>query len=303
MTSRTETACIVKSRAPLIKVLLSGSQEEEESQQIFHFMLLPFELRLKIYGYLLPPRRHIIVNQTPYTGYFYNTLSLPASSYPFGRSPSPALIGYRVLSQNQHRRFPSATIFPAILRTCKRVRDEAEPVLYAGKHVEWDFGIHLVAAKAFWNERSQLARESVRTMRIAKEFSSVDKCNTDVVWSDFCSFILKSLPNVQSLDLKIWSSSGSAADFPGAKTNKESDKKLLENEWRKWSWTHNLLLLESLRELKVTNWDFGSSWESGEKKFDSWRAQRMVTDKVVRERMIRGGGVIEQIIVLPGLQA
>ena len=275
MTSRTETACIVKSRAPLIKVLLSGSQEEEESQQIFHFMLLPFELRLKIYGYLLPPRRHIIVNQTPYTGYFYNTLSLPASSYPFGRSPSPALIGYRVLSQNQHRRFPSATIFPAILRTCKKVRDEAEPVLYAGKHVEWDFGIHLAAATTFWKERSQFARDSVRTLRIAKEVPCIRDGErglgvVDTRWKDFCSFVSKSLPNIQVLDLTIWSSSGSIAGFPAflistGETGEKQPNESLVNGLSCWLWTHKLLLLENLRELKVTTWDFESMLQLEEK--------------------------------------
>lgn len=313
MSSCLETKCTVLLPTRFINVHLFESQGEE-SQQTFQFMSLPLELRLKIYKYILPPRRHIIVSRTLYTGYFYNTLPLPpGTGYPFGRAPSSAPTAYKVLSQNQHCGFPSAAIYPAILRTSRQVRVEAEQVLYGGKQVKWDFGIHLAAATTFWKERSQFARDSVRTLRIAKEVPCIRDGErglgvVDTRWKDFCSFVSKSLPNIQVLDLTIWSSSGSIAGFPAflistGETGEKQPNESLVNGLSCWLWTHKLLLLENLRELKVTTWDFESMLQLEEKNFDSWLPKRMLADSTVKARMIRVCGVKERSLIIPGAKS
>jgi hypothetical protein len=274
----------------------------------FAFLSLPIELRLKIYELLLPPRTHTIVTQIPYTGYFYNTsvpllpFALP-SHYPFGRKPPTDPPSYKVLNANTHASFPAASIHPAILRLNRQIRAEAEPVLYGGKDVQWDFGIHLQALVAFWEARSQVARECVRSIRVAREIGCVENrdgrvlIGVDSKWLEFCTFLRDQLPGLRNLDLIIWSTSGLTSSFPPAPLSPvDMEKEKDVQAWREWEWTRDLLALEELREAKVTCWGFQNIRD--ESNFDSWLAGRMVTERLVRERMVREGVVVEDIAVL-----
>ena len=191
-------------------------------------------------------------------------------------------------------------------------------MLYGGKDVQWDFGIHLDALKAFWRDRSVLARESVRNIRIAREIPAEDNRDggvgrpVDVKWIEFCSFIKSHLPSLRNLDLTIWSSSGATTSFPSsgpapindeAHVDREQEARLKVEQarrWREWEWTCDLLQLEELRKAKINWWGFQSVGEGTEISFDHWLAGRMVGDKIIRDRMIKEGVVVEGFVVLPG---
>jgi hypothetical protein len=184
------------------------------SSEPFPFLSLPIKIRLQIYKLLLPPRTHTIVTQIPHSGFYYNTATIPIHStqtfYSFGRTPPQNLTTYKVLTTNFRSSFPSPSIYSEVLRVSRQIREEAEPVLYGGKGVEWDFGIHLEVLRAFWKDRSQIARESVKHIRIAKEIPC--EVNTDgrIVksvdekWETFCVFLGDQLPSMKILDLTIW---------------------------------------------------------------------------------------------------
>jgi hypothetical protein len=283
--------------------------------EIFRFLELPIELRLKIYAYLLPARTHTIVTQIPNNGYFYNTSTIPSHSaqsfYPFGRAPpkSSKLTTYKILNTNFRAEFPALGIFPQILRVSKQVQAEAEPVLYGANGVLFDFGIYLEALSPFFRDRSERARNSVRSVRIAREIPEVDNREGDDAvskgvdprWESLCAFLKQELVGLRSLDLTMWSSSGSVASFPSSTgssvqmvEDEEMVKMLAVERWREWEWTRDLLQLEALRKAKITWWGYQSIGGSeGEHSFDSWLARRMVGDRLVTDRMIREGVVVE----------
>ena len=297
-----------------------------KAEDVFPLMSLPLELRLKIYTYLLPPRHHTVVTQLPHNGFFYNTSSVPLYSaqsfYPFGTRAPNNLTTYKVLNSNFRSSFPSSGIYPEILRVSKQVKSEAEPVLYAGNGVVWDFGIHLEALKAFWGDRSAEARGMVRNVRVAREIPCLENLDgvvskeADPRWVSLCEFLRAELTGLRMLDLTIWSSSGSTSSFPvsasapdalsvTARDEDKVEKKMREEElrrWKEWEWTHELLQMGALRQARITWWGFQSiRGENGENDFDSWLAGRMVGDRVVRERMVREGAVEEGVVVLRGL--
>ncbi|KAE8445785.1 hypothetical protein EG329_012843 [Mollisiaceae sp. DMI_Dod_QoI] len=267
----------------------SISQNQKEStEEGFRFLDLPIELRLKIYEYLLPARQHTIATQIPNNGYFYNTSTIPQHSaqsfYPFGtQSPrNPKLTTYKILTSNFRSNFPRPSIHPEILRVSKQVHDEAENVLYGSKDAIFDFRTHLDAAIAFFGDRSEAARKSVKCIRVAREIpawlgrDAYGNQRRDETWIKFCNFVKHELKGLRSLDLTLWSSTGSAASFPtqivgvqaadeietrdeeeeerARKVQEEDDKR----KWREWEYTASLLEAEDLRESKVTWWGFKS---------------------------------------------
>ncbi|KAG0649604.1 hypothetical protein D0Z07_4022 [Hyphodiscus hymeniophilus] len=301
------------------------------SSTSFPFLSLPLELRLKIYALLLPARHHIIVTQLPHNGYFYNTATIPAYSaqsfYPLGtKAPSqgtrlgPNLTTYRVLSSNSHRSYPSTSIYPAIIGVSKQTKQEAEGVLYGNVDTIWDFGIHLNACRAFWGDRGREARGLCRAVRVDWEIPVLE--NDTLIgekWAVFCEWLKEEMTGLRSLDLTIWSDSGSVVGFPTAtpaihlaSTADEADWQTLEAlpekkreeeaKWREWAWIHELLQMDALRTAKITYWGFESPGDGGrgEGHFDSWLAGRMVGDRFVRDRMIRDGVVVEGVVVLHG---
>src|ERR1700738_3496043 len=115
------------------------SRDQNIMEQSFPFLLLPYELRLKIYALVLPSRSHTIVTQYPHNGYYYSETSMVSHStqtlypaQPYSSSPSlelqQKLTTYKLLNANFHHDFPSPSICPEILRTCRQIRNEAEPV-------------------------------------------------------------------------------------------------------------------------------------------------------------------------------
>ena len=310
---------------------LSSSITVQTSTSSFPFLNLPFELRLKIYALLLPPRHHRSVTQLPHNGYFYNTSNIPAHSsqsfYPFGTKPptrqngSPRgnLTTYKVLSSNSHRSYPSPSIYPAILGTNRQVKEEAEAVLYGSRESVWDFGVHLDACRAFWADRSPNARALVRGLRVAWEVPVLGERELiDGRWEVFCRFLKEEMRGLRNLDLTIWSSSGSLAGLPVSPLPNDGDeeseedwergvekrrRKELERKWSEWDWVRELLEMEALRTAKITWWGFenlGVSGRNGETAFDSWLARRMTCDNLVRDRMLRDGVVVEGVVVLNG---
>jgi hypothetical protein len=282
---------------------------------IFPFMSLPLEIRLHIYTYLLPPRTHKIVTQIPQSCYFYSSAAVSTQSYPFGLVPPPNTQIYKILTSTFHS-FPWPSISPQILRVSKQVKEEAEPILYGGKDVEWDFGIHLQAFQAFWRDRSELARRSIRNISIAREIYCSENHDgkaiksPDEKWLVFCRYLHEKLPNLRHVELTIWSSSGDISLFPivpaltqllehsGRDSEPSKKRETAElQRWRNWEWTHDLLQLKELQTAKIRCWGFQDAREEIEKKsFDSWLAGRMVGDRVLRDRMIKNGLVLEKSV-------
>jgi hypothetical protein len=304
---------------------LAPTSPPSPPEEIFRFLDLPIELRLKIYRYLLPPRAWKISTQIPHNGYFYNTSTIPlhsvSSFYPFGTTaPSNSknknnLTTYKILNSNFRPEYPCPSIHPQILLLCKQIHAEALPVLYGGEGVSFDFGIHIEASLAFFQDRGKEARGSVREVRVAREIPCVENRDglvakpVDNLWVRFCGFLEKEMRRVRGLDLTIWSSSGSVASFPatisleGGREGdsedvlREKEKELeMQLKWREWEWTRDLLRMEALRKARVTWWGF----EGQDGGFDSWLAGRMVGDRLVKERMVREGMVVEGFIVIPG---
>lgn len=299
-----------------------SEQQQNQEQGIFRFLDLPLELRLKIYALLLPPRSHTIVTQIPHNGYLYNTSTAPlhsaSSFYPFGTS-APAktktqnLTTYKVLNRNFRTDFPEASIHPELLRVCRQITDEAEPVLYGALDTEWDFGTSIEAVAPFFGDRSQEARNCVGRVKVAREIrDNAASEYVDSAWERVCKYITTELLGLRTVDLTIWSSSGSTASFPASILPEGTEEKESEVEtgrkWKEWEFTKRLLEKEGLRNAKVTWWGFqGSEWEGDVEgvqewgqSFDSWLARRMVQDKAVRERMVGEGVVREESIVLAG---
>jgi hypothetical protein len=317
--------------------LSSPTSQPAKSEDMFRFLDLPLELRLKIYTYLLPPRIHKIVTQNQNTGYFFNTSNVPqasAISYPFGRTPasttgphhpSPT---YKVLTQNFRVAYPEPSINPEIFRVSKQIKSEAEPILYGAKDTIFDFGTSIEVIERFFGERSAAARGVVRNVRIAREIPAMENRDgflaksVDEKWMRVCNYLRTELPGLRMLDLTMWSSSGSVASFPvsieevglvstrdgrnasvvelGDHWELQKKQQEVEREWKKWEWTKHLLAMENLRRAKITWWGFCNvPGHDGEKQgFDSWLAGRMVADRLVRDRMCREGIVVEGSVLL-----
>lgn len=195
----------------------------------------------------------------------------------------------------------------------RAVHEEAESVLYGSRGVTWDFGVHLEALVAFWQDRSPAARASVKGVRIAREIPIVKNkeevvSGVDARWMVLCDFLRDEMTGLRELDLTIWSSSGSVTAFPSDGEGEESRMLLGKDEekrWTEWEWTKELLQMEALRNAKVTWWGFQSlKGDEGQAVgFDSWLASRMVGDKLVRDRMVEQGVVVERSVVVPGTTA
>ena len=195
-------------------------------------------------------------------------------------------------------------------------------MLYGSNGTVFDFGIYLEAVSAFFGDRSEVARRSVRNVRIAREIPAVENREgdeavskgVDARWVALCGFLKEEMTGLRNLDLTMWSSSGSLASFPSSvgaldvmvDEEKEEEaatalRKLVVQRWREWEWTYDILQLEALRRAKITWWGFQTFQGSeGEHSFDSWLAGRMVGDRLVRDRMVKEGVVVEGFVVLPG---
>jgi len=233
---------------------------------------------------------------------------------------------YKVLTTNFRKDFPDPSIHTELLLVNKQILAEAEPVLYGHKDAKWDFGVHLDALVAFWSDRSETARKLVKNIRIAKQIPPLVSLPAegekqhlaDPLWERICTFITNEMGGLRSLDLTMWSSSGSPASFPTSIKSINSipdisreDQSLAlaeqRQKWQEWDYTHELLSMPALRKAKVTWWglqksndDAPDGREGDWLGFGTWIAGRMVGDKLVRDRMVRDGVVVEGIVILPG---
>jgi len=326
------------------------SRDPLEKELSFTFLCLPLELRLKIYALVLPSRTHTIVTQYPHNGYYYSGTSMVSHStqtlypaQPYSRPPTmelqQKLTTYKLLNANFHHDFPSPSICPEILRTCKQIRDEAEPIMYGAEAV-FDFGVYVDAIVPFLKDRSALARKAIRRIKIAREIpvmpSVVESGErilqdfhlageiVDVLWSATNAFLKDQCLGLRTVDLTIWAENGGLAEeilpitagsMPDAQDMEDdSDDRVEEDEsgyenamhavedgklWRQWEWTRALLKVEALRHVRVTWWGFAAS-KMRNAKFDGWLGRRMAADKLVRDRMVYEGRIIEGVIVVPG---
>lgn len=218
-----------------------------------------------------------------------------------------------------------------LFRACKQIHKEAEPVLYGGVGVVFDFATHIDVLATFWAQRSAVACRSLRCLKIAREVRCVENIKggkigeVDVRWVAASTYIGENFANLRSLDLKMWLSSGYADSFPvslkdaamlGARFRNSEDseegmiekvnyrilrekKKEADKKWREWDWTKGVLALASLRSVKVTWWDFSSGINFDARAggaFDSWTAGRLVADGEVRTRLVNSGSVAEGVM-------
>lgn len=345
MATMTETEIV----PPAVTVELDTSRdvaeekEERNNEEAFRFLDLPLEIRLAIYEYLLPPRSHTIVTQYPHNGYYYskppsntNQTLYPAWSASPHNPPSHnqtasshILTTYKLLNANFRRDFPNPSICVQIFRTCKQILAEAEPILYAGGM--FDFGVYVDAVIPFLKDRSAVARQTVKTLKMAREIpqaanasgmeelgeerqavkteKAVDE-DLDPLWSRTCEFLRKEGAGLKTIDLTVWAENGDMVDLPVDQSVPDDDESATEEKpkpvlmddghlWREWEWTRKLLMVPGLRHVKVTWWGFAMD-KVGQGRFDSWLGRRMVADKLVRDRMVWEGCVVEGVCVVPG---
>jgi hypothetical protein len=327
----------------------SPSCDGPSEEQHFPFLSLPLELRLKIYRLILPSRTHTIVTQYPYNGNYYNKSQniphsmqtlYPARPYlsPLSNSSPNQEINYTtyaVLNHNFRMDFPNQSICPAIMRTCKQIKEETEPILY-GCETVFDFGVYADAIVPFLQDRSAAARKAVRYIMLAREIPDISSVRidgwngasmffdtfsgfvVDHLWSKTCTYLKDECLGLRTVDLIVWSERGNLQDLllpdelpdmqqsevdpmTGDMLMQEEPVKFVDGTrlWREWEWTAGLLEVEALNNIKVTWWDFGVD-EPFEGKFDRWLVLRMLADEVTRCRMVRDGRVVEGVTVVPG---
>ncbi|KAM3075680.1 hypothetical protein ACMFMG_007811 [Clarireedia jacksonii] len=276
----------------------------------FPFLSLPLELRLKIYGLLLPARHHKITTQLPHNGYYYTASSIPAhvaqSFYPVSPAKPNKLTTYKILSANSHPNFPQSSIHTAILSVCKQVNVEAERVLYGNCKNVWDFGMSVEAVRWFFSDRSPRARACVKNLKIARDVSSgaeMVKGKKDEVWEELCTFVGREMPSLKSVDLTVWGK-GEVAPGPivvneatdeeeGEEVDKEKleEKLKLEKQAREWEYIMKLVGHESLKSAKITWWGFAPGVES-------FLARWMLDSCHMKEQVLQNGEAVEGIMVL-----
>jgi hypothetical protein len=302
---------------------------KEENADFFPFLSLPLELRLKIYSFLFPPRIHKIASQYPHNGVYY-TAQVPNASqtlYPAGLFPAhpcPRLTTYTLLSANTQRDFPSPSIHPQILRTCRRVRGEAEPVLYGAAGAVFDFGTWWGDALVpFWRDRSARARASVRCValewEIPRGWPGIGGREVEAeLWMAACAFLRTELPALRSVELGILgegravlaaaaAASLSVPSAVAAHTEADADEIIDAPLLYDWEWTRSLLSIEALQNVEVMLWDFDFVLGEGEGKgkgaFKRWVLSRMGGDggravTTRREKRVWEGKVLEVVVVL-----
>lgn len=204
--------------------------------------------------------------------------------------------------------------------------EEAEPVLYAG--AMFDFGVYVDAVVPFLKDRSAVARNAVRSLKMAREIPAAVSVSdmeeveggrqavkgnrdveTDPLWARTCDYLKEGCGGLKTVDLTVWAESGDMVELPveppelvvdnDATTQRESVLVDDGHLWREWEWTRKLLLVPGLRHVKVTWWGFAMD-KVGQGRFDSWLGRRMVADKLVRDRMVWEGCVVEGVCVVPG---
>jgi hypothetical protein len=109
------------------------------------------------------------------------------------QTPNPKtqnLTTYKVLNRNFRTDFPEPSLEIQILRVCKKIKEEAEPVLYGNPGTEWDFGIYLEAVDPFFGDQSEVARGFVRRVKVAREIrDGAAPGTTNYAWEKFCKYI------------------------------------------------------------------------------------------------------------------
>ncbi len=322
-----------------------------ETEQFFPFLSLPFELRLKVYAFLLPSRTHTIVTQYPHNGYYYSETSMASHAtqtlYPAQPDLSPTLpelhqklTTYKLLNANFHHDFPNPSIFSEILRTCKQIRNEAEPVMY-GAETAFDFGVYVDAVVPFLKDRSALARRAIRHISIAREVPVMSRLAdsgdgrpwdsnqageevVDVLWSTTSVFLRDQCVGLRTMNLTVWAENGGLIEetLPTAKGSTPSEQDVeesltyraveigndnkkglhAEEEGKFWrQWEWTRALLK-VEALKhvKVTWWRFAASKTREAKFDGWLGRRMVADNLVRDRMVHEGHIVEGITLVPG---
>lgn len=197
--------------------------------------------------------------------------------------------------------------------------------------------------RGFWEERSQVARECVRGLRVAWEVPAWSAFENGsggemlgrkaVVWMRFVDFLKREMKGLRQLDLMLWCADGQASGFPEAEEMSQEDagqpaqffelderEQLgmsereanfeMEKKWRQWKWTEDLLSMPSLRQTKITCWSAAPpkmeevvDFGVTVPRFDSWVAGRMVADSILREKMVKDGVVVSEEVVVIGSTA
>ncbi|KAK2627020.1 hypothetical protein QTJ16_004195 [Diplocarpon rosae] len=309
---------------------LTTGKTPQYTTAISSLLTLPLELRLQIYKHLFPPRHHKIAGNTPSTPYFYNS-PRTLITYTFGHSPPLTHFNTKIkakspnylLTTNSHASLPHPSIHPAILRTGTQILHEALPMLYSSSRTVWDFGTHIEAVESFFGARDERARTCVKSLRIAFELPVSISENPGLrmadrkmkAWDRMVRFVCEEMTGLERLDLTLWWSDGSCGVLPVRDSDSDSDLIAPSDEgfgssdtshserrtmiaWRESPFTSEILSLPSLISAKITEWTarpptgiFGTEG----KMWDSWAAERMVVDPVLRERMVKKGVVGEEV--------
>jgi hypothetical protein len=299
------------------------TEKDTRAGDTFALLSLPVEVRLEIYGYLLPQRTHTIISQYPHGGNYYTSAEIssninytqsfyPAPTPPDGAQAKERLTTYRLLNANFRNDYPNPSMNVEILRTCKAIHAEATPVLYGGQ-TAFDFSTYIDAVVPFFTDRGAFATSLVRKVLLAREIPHAVPDRAPAVgasvvgdrwWMNVCAF-LTGMSSLRSLEMTVWSANGSAVLASASAPVPEREE---SESWRKWEYVHALTACPALREVKVRYWAFpathmgfgaGAGEAEGEVGFDGWLAKRMVGDELMRERMVRGGIALEGIVVLP----
>lgn len=194
-------------------------------------LLLPAEIRLRIYHYLLADHdRHTLAIGT-------EDASLCAL-----RSPETCTrTRYRYMADRLRARVTESTyhllgnadIHPAILRVNRLIHTEAVPILYS-QHI-FDFGIDIESVVPFLSDLTPPARSSIKYIRLLKRSLPYTKDFDRCEWRTACAFIASRM-QLRQLDLGIQGGRPKApqeAGEPYSKADFATATKFEAMEWAK----------------------------------------------------------------------
>lgn len=246
------------------------------------FLLLPAELRLMIYEYLLRPAStnddSLSARTTAAVDYHDYEVSSTAD---ISTKSTHATLAIRTLDPTKTPLLPSTLrttytircdrfrartmrttytllsnpgIDASVVRACRQTHTEAAEVLYGGR--TFDFSTHVEAIAPFLGDLTPAARRHVRSLAMVKRGLPYDRECDRLEWAAACRYVAANLAIVR-LDLGVVAGKPGAHGWDGIiELRKEAFEVMAElggeeRGWEGMEWVGHLTGIRGLRELGV----------------------------------------------------